>query len=138
MIKSNLAIPRYFDDPSKILPGLNDHSSAGVDYLQSASIRIDELPMHMVQTRPTQTNQTLIARRIVQSPSNPHCGCDHHHFIRGRQSSMRQNSGHCLELSNYFPIDCIPSLPIAPYVQLDSLAHSPAQKLISLDKDAEL
>jgi hypothetical protein len=60
-IKSNLPIPRYLGDPSKILPGLNDHSSAGVDYLQSASIRIDELLIHMVQTRPLQTNQTLNA-----------------------------------------------------------------------------
>jgi hypothetical protein len=81
-IKSNLAIRRCLDDPSKVFPGLNDHSSAEVDYLQSASIRIDELPIYMVQPRPIQTNQTLIAPQIVHSPSNPNCGCDHHHFIR--------------------------------------------------------
>ena len=40
--------------------GLNDLSAVGVDYLQSSPVRIDELPIPMVQTHAIQKNHSLV------------------------------------------------------------------------------
>ena len=76
--------------------------SAGVDYVQSPAIRIDELPIHLVQARRIETNQTDFAPGGIVQPQSSICDhCKYHEHIHDSQSSMRQNSGHSFELMNY-------------------------------------